>query len=248
MGRPGNTEGWPEEMPELPPGWGPIVIPDDPAELAAEAILVRNELRRKALLDDHAGPLGVVSSTTGPTATEPTSLRLPLIIMAIAVLTTLTSLFAAAWTGPQRHRVGQVEPPRARPTARSLPALDVIDATGVTVPLRGLLPAVIMLPDRCSCAVQIAATAAAAPAGVTVVMLTTGTAEPRPTLSTSAPGAPVRALTDPAGELRAHLTVTPTPGTATVLLVDAAGDIVRLVPSSTSAEEYRSDLPLLARR
>jgi len=35
-------------LPDLPPDWGPIVIPDDPAELAAEAEQLRAELREAA--------------------------------------------------------------------------------------------------------------------------------------------------------------------------------------------------------
>ncbi|MEV1285983.1 hypothetical protein [Micromonospora sp. NPDC049679] len=247
MARPGNTEGWPDDLPELPPGWGPVVIPDDPAELAAEAVLVRAELRREALLHDHGQPVGARASAPAPDAPEPMSLRLSLLIMAITVLTTLASLFAVTWSGPQRRLVGQTGPPGGSPTIRSLPALEVVDANGVTVPLRGLLPAVIMLTDRCSCPEQIAATAAAAPTGVTVVTVTIATS-PSPAVGTGPSGAPVRALADPTGELRASVKVTASRGTPTVLLVDAAADIVRLVPASSTAEEYRADLALLAGR
>src|SRR5262245_13169663 len=34
-------------LPDLPPEWGPIVIPDDAAELDAEATEIRRELRRE---------------------------------------------------------------------------------------------------------------------------------------------------------------------------------------------------------
>ena len=35
-------------LPDLPPEWGEVVIPDDPAELDEEAEVVRKELRRAA--------------------------------------------------------------------------------------------------------------------------------------------------------------------------------------------------------
>ena len=35
-------------LPDLPPEWGTIVIPDDPAELADEAEALRRELRGSA--------------------------------------------------------------------------------------------------------------------------------------------------------------------------------------------------------
>jgi hypothetical protein len=94
----GNGGGWPPDgLPDLPPEWGTIVIPDDAAELAREATRVRRELRRqrrgstwrRRLHLSPAAPRG--SDRDGP------PLGVPLLVISIAILATLTSLFAIAW-------------------------------------------------------------------------------------------------------------------------------------------------------
>ncbi|SDY11180.1 hypothetical protein SAMN05444365_101705 [Micromonospora pattaloongensis] len=239
MAGPGSPDGPPDGLPELPPHWGPIVIPDDPAELAAEALALRRELR------ENATRTGGPSRRPDAGATAPTRLRMPLLIVAIAMLTTLTSLFGIGWSSPPPPAHGPAT--GGSRAGQPLPALDVIDANGTTVPLRALLPAVIMLPERCECADQILATAAAVPAEVNVVVLTSGAAQPSPAPRAPALATPIRALADPASGLRGHLRLTPTPATATVLLVGAAGDIVLLLPATTSMTEYAGHLPSLAR-
>src|SRR3954463_12808252 len=45
--RDGNGNGWPPDgLPDLPPEWGTVIIPDDLSELAEESSRVRRELRR----------------------------------------------------------------------------------------------------------------------------------------------------------------------------------------------------------
>ena len=56
----------------------------------------------------------------------------------------------------------------------------------------------------------------------------------------------MRALADPAGELRAALHLPARPDTATALLVDRAGAVVRVLPELGAAADYRADLIRLA--
>jgi hypothetical protein len=106
----GDGGGWPpDELPELPPEWGPIVIPDDASELAQEATRVRRELRRKARRQRWRRRLHLPPPKSGYDE-EPTTLGVPLLVISIAVIATLTSLFAITW--PTRQ-----QPPDLRPTA-----------------------------------------------------------------------------------------------------------------------------------
>ncbi|BCB80306.1 hypothetical protein Pflav_067160 [Phytohabitans flavus] len=236
-------------MPDLPPEWGVVVIPDDLSDLAEESAVVRKDLRRQARRDTWRRRLGwpVRGGAT------PSSLRIPLLIMSVAVLATLTSLFAVAWPGRQQP----LPPPVARQSgsppapSRTVPALDLIDVDGSPVSLRGLLPAAVMLTDGCDCTRLVADTAAAAKPGVTVVTVTK-TSPPPPRASTPrAPdlGAPsVRTLADPTGELRGSLQLG-TQGTgqvATVLLVARTGEIISTVPAAQTIEQFRSDLVKLS--
>ncbi|MGS2613077.1 hypothetical protein ACVCAH_00870 [Micromonospora sp. LZ34] len=220
MGKP-DAEG--PGLPDLPPEWGRVVVPDDASALAEEATRIRRELRR-------AGR-----------ARSP--LAFPLLVLLVAVLTTVAGLFAVTW--PRSARTDQpTVAPRPTPadlTGRPLPALDLVDAGQSPVPLRGLLPAVIVLVDGCACPDRVTEAAAAAPAAVTVVSVADGLAGTPP----PAPG--VRPLADPAGGLRAFLHLPARPGTATVLLVDRSGVLVRVVPEVRSVEDYRADLDRLAR-
>ncbi|HEY0700043.1 MAG TPA: hypothetical protein VGD43_19805 [Micromonospora sp.] len=250
----GNGDGWPEEagppegLPDLPPEWGNVVVPDDASDLAAEAAALRRELRRAARQADWRRRLGLPAH---PTPRSP-SLRLPLLLVSIAVIATLASLLAVMWPGQQRPST------TARPTTNSapgrppeeitgvmLPALDVLGENGGPVPLRGLLPAVIVLVDACVCVEQVEAAAGAAPPGVTVVALT-GSHPPTPGTPYRAPGSTrVRSLTDPTGELRSFLRTPPRPGVAGALLVARSGRVVRSVPAVSSVADYQADLPKL---
>ena len=105
MGTLGNGDG---DLPELPPGWGPIRIPDDASELAEEAAQVRRELRERVRAPRPADGGGRVVAPsfrqrTVRLTTEPASLRLPLLIMSAALLAAVVSLFAVAWPGDRRQ-------------------------------------------------------------------------------------------------------------------------------------------------
>ncbi|MEU4644234.1 hypothetical protein [Micromonospora sp. NPDC023814] len=230
MGKP-DADG--PELPDLPPEWGRVVVPDDASALAAEAEQVRRELRARA----HRG---------GPRRVARSPLALPLLVLLVAVLATVAGLMTVTWPRSGRTAPGPTPAPYAPPTGmtgRPLPALDLVDAGQSPVPLRGLLPAMIILVDGCTCPEDVATAAALAPAGVTVVTV----AEDRPVRVSPPPaGATVRPLADPAGGLRAFLHLPPRPGVAAALLVDRAGILVTVVPEVRSAEDYRADLAGLA--
>ena len=231
MSAPGETNGWRDGLPDLPPEWGNIVIPDDASALAEEAAQVREELRRKRTQARRRHHRGIVA------------------VLLVAMVATLTSLYAVMWNAAQQDseaQAGHDVPPPAptRSQHATLPALELVDPQGATVPLRSLLPAVILMPESCDCGPQIAAASAAAPPGVTVVAVTTNSARPAP-LPTSVAAGTVRALADPTNGLREHLNLASTPGTLSVVLVDADAAILRVLPASTSIEEFRGDLAQL---
>ena len=258
MSSSGNGDGWPdgagppEPLPDLPADWGSIVIPEDAAQLAEEAAQLRRELRREARRTAWRGRLGL-PTTAGALPT----LRLPLLLMLIAILATLTSLFAMIWPGPNRQSGSRAATGSPVPTGTSgrprsglVPALDLVGEKGDPVSLRGLLPAVIILTDGCDCADEIEAAGRAVPPGVTVIALTSGhtSASPLPAPRPPVANAPVRSLADPTGELRSFLQVTPRPGAGAALLATRSGEVIRVVPAVDSVEDYRADLAQLASR
>jgi hypothetical protein len=232
MGMPdAEGHGPPEGLPDLPPEWGRIVVPDDASALAAEAAQVRRELRRAA------APRVGVRRTHG--------LALPLLVLLVAVLTTLAGLIAVSWPRTIRGVDRPTPAPYAPPAliGRALPALDLVDAAQKPVPLRGLLPTMIILVDACPCPERVAEAVAAAPAGVAVVTVTGGrTVAPQPPTV----GPTARALADPAGGLRSFVGPPVGPGTASALLVDRAGLVTRMLPALGPADAYRADLVALA--
>ncbi|WP_036373231.1 hypothetical protein [Micromonospora sp. ATCC 39149] len=241
MGMPdADGQGSADGLPGLPPEWGRIVVPDDPSALAEEAAQVRRELRRSANGARWRRHLGLLPRPGGRPP-----LRLPLLVMLVALLITLAGLFAVTWPRPPRggDRPTVVPYPTATDlSGRALPALDLVDAENSAVSLRSLVPAVIILVDACPCPERVAEVAALVPPGVAVVTVGGG----RTVRSTPAsPAAPVRPLADPAGGLRAFLRLPARPGAATAVLVDRAGVLVQVVPELRSAEDYRADLTRL---
>jgi hypothetical protein len=153
-----NDGNSPDDLPDLPEEWGVIVIPDDLSELSDEVEAIRAELRqtdrstRWRRLFDRPGlrqvrQLGLAL------------LRAPVLIISMAVLVTVASLFASAWPGPPRQPVVQRT---GDDHLDSLPALDLVDDNGQMVPLRAKLPAVVLVTDGCDCDELVSATAAAA--------------------------------------------------------------------------------------
>ena len=232
------------DLPELPPEWRSIVIPDDASALADEAAVVRRELRERA----HPGPPAPIATRRGflvRLITRPpgeAALRIPLVIMAIAVITTLTSLFLVSWLGQARPASTQRTPTGQTPSpGRTLPALDLVAADGSSTPLRALLPAVFVLTDECSCDRLLEETRRAAPPGVRVISVSRA-------LATGSPRTPEPALlhlTDQTGSLRAVADLPAPTGRGAVLLVDDDNEILRTIPAATTADEYRVTLELL---
>ncbi|MGR6322518.1 hypothetical protein Q2K19_13005 [Micromonospora soli] len=239
MGMPdAEGHGPPDGLPDLPPEWGRVVVPDDASALADEARQLRRELRR---VRRRAGWRRRLGLTPRPDGRPP--LGLPMLALVVSIMVTLTGLAAVTW--PRSIRSGASPTVVPYPTAipgpvGPLPALDLVDAENSPVPLRSLLPAMIVLVDACACAEQVTEAAAAAPPAVTVVTVTEG----REVETSEIPG--VRPLADPAGGLRAYLHLAAQPGVATALLVDRDGTLVRVVPELGPAEAYRDDLARLA--
>lgn len=222
-----DGEGARDDLPELPPEWGEIVIPDDPSELAEEAEQVRREL---------AGQASTAGWLRRPGTGEP-SLGVPLLIMSTAVLITLISLFAMAWQG---SRPAPVVTPAADAV---LPSLTLAAPEGAAVSLPTIAPAVIMLVESCVCDDLVAATVEAAPEDVTVVAVH----DFAPPQGSDGPPVGLRVVLDPDGELRAALDLGPPGAVASVVLVDRTGHIVRTLPAARTVAAYRSVLNELQR-
>nr|WP_289278925.1 hypothetical protein [Micromonospora sp. WMMA1363]MDM4721233.1 hypothetical protein [Micromonospora sp. WMMA1363] len=217
-------------LPDLPPEWGRVVVPDDASALAGEAARIRRELRGSA-------------HDATPRAVPP--LAMPLLVLLVAVVTAVTGLVAVTWSRSSRPTPQSTPAPYAPPpglTGRPVPALDLVD-DGQPVPLRGLVPAVIVLVDGCACAQEMAGTAAVAPPGVTVITID---ADPAVHVPPPPAGTTVRALADPADALRTFLRLPARAGIATALLVDASGTLVKVVPEVRSTDDYQPELARLA--
>ncbi|SNY04528.1 hypothetical protein [Paractinoplanes atraurantiacus] len=236
--------GSPDDLPDLPEEWGVIVIPDDLSELSDEVEAVREELR-----------------LTGPPtrwqrfARRPAirrvrrlagkAMRAPVLIISMAVLVTVASLFASAWPGPPRQPAAQRTAATTNESATMLPALELFGDDGRTVPLNRELPAVILLVDGCACAKLVSDTVAAVRPDIAVVTVTsaaTASAAITPPTNTTpqALGKTVRSLHDPTGTLRSHLKLGAPDGTATALLVsDDHAKIVKTFPRIASIEDMR---------
>jgi hypothetical protein len=251
-----NGGGWPSDggspdgLPGLPEEWGVIVVPDDLSELSEEVSAVQAELHRsqhRTRWQQFADRPGMRALRRVATA----SLRAPVLIISMAVLVTVASLFASAWPGPARSPATQRTAATTDNRGDVLPALELIGQDGKTISLRAQLPAVVLLTDGCDCARLVAETTAAVPAGVTVVTVVAGAAAgqtgaaPPTNAAPQAQGKAVRALRDPTGELRAGLDLAAPDGTAAALLVNSSGEIVRKIARTVSIEELRPDLARL---
>jgi len=93
-------------LPDLPPEWGKIYIPDDAAELDAEAEIVRKDLRKEARQNRWRvwrarwrKRFGLPPRIDNP---EEPSLWLPMLVLGIALLITMLSLLLIAWPSLSR--------------------------------------------------------------------------------------------------------------------------------------------------
>jgi hypothetical protein len=254
MAGPSDSGGWspdggfPDDLPDLPDEWGVIVIPDDLSELDDEVEAVRAELRltrgeptRWTVFADRPA-VRRIRRISG------TALRAPVLIISMAVLVTVASLFASTWPGPARQPATQRT---ATTTNRvdTLPALELVDSDGRPVPLRGQLPAVILFIEKCQCDGLVSDTVTAVRADIAVITVVAraaaSAANTPPTGATpQAQGKTLRVLHDPADNVRQQLGIGPADDTAAVLLVDRGGDIVKML---TRTFEFGEIQPHLAR-
>ena len=254
--RPDNGGGWPPEdgdrhrgLPDFPPEWGTIVVPDDASELDAEAEELRREMRREARRDRIGRALGLASDESA--SETATGLGVPLVIMAVAILTTLISLFVVTWdrradqplpinTLPaSANAPGSWVPGGAGGSATALEDLTFVDSTGLRVQLGDLLPAVILLVDGCICTELVFDTAATLPPGVRVVAVATTA----PNLAGA--GSAVHSLADPQGLLRSRYAqgTGPAQNSATALMVSRGGTVEDTVAAADDPDDLKTYLP-----
>jgi len=235
-GRPPHDNGG---LPDLPPEWGVVVIPDDLHELEREATEIRKQNRRKVRRERWRTRLRLAPKSDG----DSPPVGIPLLIMCIAIVAALTSLFAITFM------------PRATPDptpSATAPApafteqmidLALVDAGGKPVRLREDLPAVLLLLDGCACAALIQETVAAAPAKVTVLVV-----------DKTAPFIPIgidaTALADPEQALLATYADGPDreatqAGVPTAVLVNSQGTVMVTVSPALSITNFQADLAKL---
>ena len=240
--------GSPDDLPELPEEWGVIVIPDDLSELADEVRAVRAELAISAprtrweqfAARPAARRLRRIASA---------GVRAPVLIISMALLVTVASLFASAWPGPARSPATQRTANTTNDRGDTLPALELLGPDGKAVALRGQLPAVILLTDGCNCKQLVDDTITAVRPEIAVVTVSAI----RPTAGTTPPtgaapqrlGKTVRELRDPTDGLRKHFGLTAPDGTAAAFLVNRGGVIVRKELRIVSILAIKADLARL---
>ncbi|HEY7271325.1 MAG TPA: hypothetical protein VH502_01235 [Actinoplanes sp.] len=247
MGSRSDNGDWPfdggssDELPDLPEEWGVIVIPDDLSELAEEVEAIRAELRQvdRRTRWQRIAARPVVRRLRRVAAV---AVKAPVLIISMAVLVTVASLFASAWPGPPRSPATQRTAGTTDDRIETLPGLELENDRAQLVPLRQKLPAVVLITDGCDCGRLIADTTRAVRPTTAVVVVTTGappsTGKTPPTGATpQAQGKTVQALRDPTGELRKSLNLGAPNGAAAAVLVDATGQIVSLVPAARSVDE-----------
>ncbi|GAA1550008.1 hypothetical protein GCM10009827_083190 [Dactylosporangium maewongense] len=233
-------------LPDLPPEWGTIIIPDDAGALDDEGSSIRRQFRRAAIRRRWRRRLHLKPEPVQRAGDDSPGLAVPLLIMSIAVIATLVSLFAVAWPRRNPNGTPQVAPP-SPPAAVKLTGHSLFDADGAAVPLHDLTPAVVLLVEGCTCADLITGTvdavaASKAPSATVVVV-----AARVPTLP---PGlnekVKVRALADPNSSVRAAVPFLAPSRTTAALLVAADGTVIRAVSSVTAASAFDSELGNLA--
>ncbi|HEY4421983.1 MAG TPA: hypothetical protein VGN22_20860, partial [Pseudonocardia sp.] len=248
---------------DLPEEWGVIVIPDDLSELSDEVEAIRAELK----LSDRSTPWRRLLNRPGLRQLRKVGtalLRAPVLIISMAVLVTVASLFASAWPGPPRQPVAQRT---GDEHLGSLPALELVGDDGRMVPLRAKLPAVILVTDGCDCDNLVATTVTAtqsrpeiaivvigaALSGAATAKASTPAAQVTPATQTTpqtspraqVPGQSVQLLHNPpSNNVREQLKLGAPDGTAAALVVDRNGQIVQTIQRTASVDDIQ---PFLAR-
>ncbi|WP_163513685.1 hypothetical protein [Fodinicola acaciae] len=229
------------ELPELPPEWSDLVVPDDASALAAEAEQVRAELRaerrrrrwEKVLRGRRWERYGMSG---------------PLVILVLVVVSSIAALLIAVLptTAPRVPQAAPLARPATSPGLPGglLPDVQLHRVDGSAVALRGIRPAVVLLvADACDCQSVIEAyiDATAAPR---LELLVVGEHR-RPAVPELAMSRIV-GLTDPAAALTRALPVHSHPGQPTSVLVRDTGVIARIVIDATDASALHDDITALA--
>jgi len=205
-------------LPGLPPEWGTVIIPDDPAELDREGAQLRRRFRHEAFRRRWRRRFHLRPKPMGRATEDAPGLAVPLLIMAVAVVATLASLFAVAWPD-RRPSSTPTLPIRASSSRVSIGALALVDKTGVPVRIGSAGPAVILLVDGCACDSWIRATYVA--------------------IAASGPSATPSTSAAPAGQ-----TDTLTPNVAAQgVTASASAAATGLLPETVSLLVVASDLP-----
>ncbi len=237
-GRPPPDDGG---LPDFPPEWGVVVIPDDLTELDRETAALQRERRRNARRAKWRRRLGLPAAT--PANGENPPVGIPLLIMSIAIIAALTSLFAITLTNRGSPAAQQTPPAAQTETAPQMIDLALTDATGDRVQLRDNLPAVILLLDGCACEQLIRDTVAAAAPTVTVIAV-----------DRTAPALPfgvtATALADPEQALLATYADGPDRGAApagvpTAVLVDSDGTVTKTASPANAVTAFSAALSTL---
>ncbi|GAA2375709.1 hypothetical protein [Dactylosporangium salmoneum] len=231
-------------LPDLPPEWGTIIIPDDAGELDHEGASIRRQFRRAAIRRRWRRRLHLRPEPTRRTTDDSPGLAVPLLIMSIAVIATLVSLFAVAWPGRAPKTTPHVGPPTTAPVSVSLAEVSLQEPDGAPVSLKGLTPAVILLVDGCSCEKLIRSTTEAAAAAGTVNVLVVATRAP--TLPEDLGSKPtVRALADPNNSVRATVPALTNDRTSSAVLVNGDGYTVKVIKAVTTPDDFKAELSQL---
>ncbi|MFG2039011.1 TlpA family protein disulfide reductase [Dactylosporangium sp. NPDC048998] len=232
-------------LPDLPPEWGTIIIPDDAGALDHEGASIRRQFRRAAMRRRWRRRLHLRPEPLRRTTDDSPGLAVPLLIMSIAVIATLVSLFAVAWPGRAPKTTPRVGSPTTPAVAVSLAGVSLQDPDGAPVALKDLTPAVILLVEGCTCEKLISSTteAVAGSASTAKVLVV---AVHAPTLPSGLnEKVTVRALADPNNSVRATVPALAGDRTSSAVLVDADGRVIRATRSVTSPDEFRADLSKL---
>jgi hypothetical protein len=262
----GNGDSWPPEgggssddLPGLPAEWGAISVPDDLSALADEAATVRRELRRAARRARWRRRLHLPPPRPRRRDDDSPAIGVPLLIVSIAVVATMASLFAIAW--PTRSRVSPSRPTGAAGTAPAaarsgsaggapgtppatlaghLPDITVQSADGEPIRVLDLKPLLILLVDECACERLLGDSVSAVRSGnarVTVLALGRATLPSAGQLD-----ARLWLATDAAGAIWNAGGLVSTRGHGAAMLVDGDGLIRRTLPLVTSVEDFRAEL------
>lgn len=225
-------------VPGLPPEWGAIVIPDDPSELDHEAAALRREWRRTARHDRWRKRLHLPPQVKNPGGDGAPTLGIPLLIMTVAIIATLTSLFALAWPSRTTQHTPSTGLPGASGNTAALPDMTLFDGANKPVRLRESLPALILLVDGCDCTTLISTASNAAPGPVTVLVV----GRTAPPLPRPAAGHKIKAVADPNGTLRSRYASSTAVDGVVAVLVDDTGKITRTVQPVRRIDDFKGDL------